>query len=128
MILTIERISKQTVLEIHRLKIKQYGGGNDVREEGLLEAAIAQPWESVDGVELYPSTEEKAARIGYEIITQHPFDEGNKRVGAALVGILLRANGITFKPQADDYLKTTMGVEDGSLGYDDLLEFIKRSK
>lgn len=127
MIRSIERISEETVLEIHRQKIKQYGGMGGVREEGLLEAAIAQPWQSFDGVELYPSIEEKAARIGYEIISQHPFFDGNKRTGAALVGTLLRANEMRFKPHADDYLKTVMGVADGSLGYSDLLEFIKRS-
>lgn len=87
MIRSIERVSEETALEIHRQKIKQYGGMGGVREEGLLEAAIAQPWQSFDGIELYLSIEEKAARIGYEIISQHPFFDGNKRTGAALVGI-----------------------------------------
>lgn len=69
MIRSIERVSEETALEIHRQKIKQYGGMGGVREEGLLEAAIAQPWQSFDGIELYLSIEEKAARIGYEIIS-----------------------------------------------------------
>lgn len=127
MIRSIEPIKKETVLDIHRFKIEQYGGLDGVRDEGLLEAAIAQPWQSFDGIELYPSTPEKAARIGYEIISQHPFTDANKRTGAALVGVLLRANGYRFKPRVDDYIKTVMGVADGSLGYEDLLKFVKRS-
>lgn len=123
----IEPIAKETVLEIHRRKIERYGGMPGVRDEGLLEAAIAQPWQSFDGVDLYPSVAEKAARIGYEVISQHPFADGNKRTGAALVGVLLRANGQHFKPRSDDYIQTVLGVADGSLGYEELLEFVKRS-
>ena len=122
-----EPIAKETVMRIHRMQIARHGGMGGLRDEGLLEAAIAQPWQGFGGVELYPSLVEKAARIGYEVVSQHPFNDGNKRTGAALVGALLRANGARFKPKADDYCRVILGVADGTLGYDDLLEFVKRS-
>lgn len=120
-------ISLETVLEIHRLKVVKYGGLAGLRDKGLLEAAIAQPWQSFDGIDLYPSLPEKAARIGFEVITQHPFNDGNKRTGAALVGVLLRANGVNFTPRSIDYVDAILGVADGSLDYAEFLEFVRNS-
>ena len=121
----IEPISLETALEIHRRKIERFGGTHGVRDQGLLEAALAQSWQSFAGIELYPSLEEKAARLGYEIITQHPFADGNKRTGAALIGVLLRANGVRFKPRSADYISIVVAVASSAAGYEDLLEFVR---
>lgn len=98
-----------------------------VRDEDLLEAALAQPWQSFAGIELYSSLPEKAARLGFEVISQHPFVDGNKRTGAALVAILLRANGSTFKPRSDAFYEAVVGVADGSLDYKGFLDFVLKS-
>lgn len=124
---TVEPIAKETAIEIHRRQIERHGGISGLCDEGLLEAALAQPWQGFGGTDLYPTIDEKAARLAYEVITQHPFADGNKRTGAALVSVLLRANGMRFKPRANDYLETVLGVADGSLGYEDMLAFVRRS-
>lgn len=74
-------ISKEIVLELHHQLIERFGGVHGVMNENSLEAAIAQPWQTFDGVDLYPTTEEKASRLCFEIVTQHPFIDGNKRTG-----------------------------------------------
>ena len=119
-------ITKEIVLALHKRVLERFGGADGVRDEGLLEAAIAQPWQTFDKIDLYPTVEEKAARLCFEIVTQHPFVDGNKRTGALLLGVLLRKNNIQFKPKADNYLKIIMEVASGTKGYEDLLQFIKR--
>lgn len=125
MIRPIEPLAKETIIEIHRRKIEHFGGLDGVRDEGLLEAALAQPWQSFGGNDLYPTVEEKAARLAYEIISQHPFADGNKRTGAAVIGVILRTHGFRFKPRTEDFYATVYGIADGSLGYDDLVAFVR---
>ena len=119
-------LSKETVLALHERAVERFGGARGVRDEGLLDAAIYQPWQTFDGVGLYPTIEEKAARLCYEIVTQHPFVDGNKRTGALMLGVLLRKNGIRFSPRADTYLGIIMGVASGKKSYEELLEFVNR--
>lgn len=121
------RIPIKIVLEIHRRKIADFGGLHGVRDEGILEAALAQPWQGFSDIEFYPTLEEKAARLCYEIVTQHPFTDGNKRTGAALLGDFLRVNGVQFLPSSHDYYQAVYGVADGSLTYEDLLKFVREN-
>ena len=93
-------ITKGIVLALHKRIVKRFGGADGVRDEGLLEAAIAQPWQFIDG---------------------------NKRTGALLLGVFLRKNGIKFAPQANDYYKIIMDVASGVKGYEDILKFIRES-
>ena len=117
------QVTKEIVLALHEHVIERFGGASGVRDEGLLEAAIAQPWQTFDGIDLYPTIEEKAARLCFEIVTQHPFVDGNKRTGALLLGVLLRANGASFKPKSKDYYNIIMDVASGNKGYEELLDF-----
>ncbi len=119
-------VSRETAVAIHDMQIARHGGVPGVRDEGLLDAAIAQPWQGFGDVEAYPTLEEKATRLAYEVITQHPFADGNKRTGAALLVAVLRANGARFKPRAADLLAAVMGVASGELDYDGLLAFVRR--
>lgn len=122
-----EPISKEVVLALHDRAIERFGGAPGVRDETLLEAAIAQPWQTFDGVDLYPTIEGKAARLCYEVVTQHPFVDGNKRTGALLIGVVLRKNGFRFKPRSREYLNVIMGVASGEMGYEHLLEFVRNN-
>lgn len=121
-----DTIPREIVLALHERTISRFGDAHGVRDEGLLDAAISQPWQTFDGVDLYPTIEEKAARLSFEIITQHPFVDGNKRTGALLLGVLLRRNGARFKPKPGDYLEIIMDVASGAKGYEELLEFVRR--
>lgn len=123
------RVTKEIVLALHEHVIERFGGASGVRDEGLLEAAIAQPWQTFDRIDFYPTIEEKAARLCFEIVTQHPFVDGNKRTGALLMGVLLRINKIRFKPANKDYYKIIIDVAAGNKDYEDLRDFvIKESK
>jgi death-on-curing protein len=81
------------VLELHRLVLVQTGGGSGLRDLGALEAAVAQPRQAFEGQDLYPTLVEKAAALGFSLIQNHPFVDGNKRVGHAAVETFLLLDG-----------------------------------
>lgn len=117
-------IPKRIVLAIHEDQLKRHGGMPGVRDEGLLESALAQPFASFDGNDLYPTVSEKAARYGFGIIKNHPFADGNKRTGTALIIAFLRGNGIVFKPRTEDFYNAIIAVADGTLSYEGLVAWI----
>ena len=74
-------LTKQQILLLHTQLIRQSGGTDGVRDEGMLDSAISQPLQTFDNMELYPGIVYKAVRLGYGLITNHPFVDGNKRIG-----------------------------------------------
>ena len=92
-------ITKGIVLALHKRTVERFGGADGVRDEGLLEAAIAQPWQTFDGIDFYPTIEEKATRLCFEIVTQHPFIDGNKRTGALLLGVSCAKMALNLHPK-----------------------------
>lgn len=121
----IQYVSLEEALAIHALSIQRYGGIEGIRDEGLLESALAQPLQTFDGVELYPSLAEKAARYAFGIVNNHPFADGNKRTGAAVLAVFLRANEVRFKPRLIDMQDTIIALADGSLSYDEIVSWIE---
>ena len=119
-------LSREVALALHGRVVERFGGSRDVRDAGLLDAALAQPWQTFGGVELYPTPKEKAARLCFEVVTQHPFVDGNKRAGALLLGVLLRREGRAFRPYASDLLHVIMGVAAGAKGYRELLNYVRQ--
>lgn len=75
-------LTKEQVLMLHRDLITAVGGSNGLRDEGLLDSALATPFQSFDGHTPYPSLQQKAAKLGYGLAKNHPFVDGNKRIGA----------------------------------------------
>ena len=73
-------LTKQQILLLHTQLIRQSGGTDGVRDEGMLDSAISQPLQTFDNMELYPGIVNKAVRLGYGLITNHPFVDGNKRI------------------------------------------------
>ena len=122
----VEPLDKSVVLQIHSAAIARFGGLDGVRDEGLLESALAQPFQTFDGEELYPSIAQKAARYAYGIASNHPFADGNKRTATAVMGTFLRMNGYKFKPRHDELLATMVGVADGSISYEQLANWVER--
>lgn len=122
----VRYVSLEDALAIHKLSIRRYGGLEGVRDKGLLESALAQPQQTFGGVELYPSLEEKAARYAFGIINNHPFADGNKRTGAAVMAVFLRANGARFKPRLIDMQDKIIALADGSLSFDELVAWIEK--
>jgi death on curing protein len=97
-------ISIETILRLHELSITHYGSSTGIRDGGLMESAIARPFQTFGGEDWYPSAYEKAAAIGESIIINHPFIDGNKRTGfLALLAILEEGNIATTLPNEDIY-------------------------
>lgn len=118
-------LDKKTVLAIHAAAIERFGGTDGVRDEGLLESALAQPFQTFAGQELYPTAALKAARYAFGIASDHPFVDGNKRTATAVMGAWLRLGGHRFKPRHDELLSTMVGVADGSVSFEQLAEWLE---
>ena len=107
------KLSKRQVLLLHEQLIAETGGMPGLRDVGLLESALEAPFQSFGGEELYPSIQQKAARLGYGLIKNHPFVDGNKRTGTHTMLVFLALNGIeleyTQEELEDIILKTAAG-------------------
>ena len=115
-------VAKDQVIAIHDAAIARFDGLPGVRDEGLLDSALAQPWQTFGGRDLYEGDVAKVCRLYYGVIRNHPFTDGNKRTGAALLGASLRLCGRYFKPRHDDFLRAMLAVADGSMSYEQLVE------
>jgi death on curing protein len=101
------------VLELHRLVLVQTGGGSGLRDLGALEAAVAQPRQTFEGRDLYPTLVDKAAALGFSLIQNHPFVDGNKRVGHAAVETFLLLNGHELQAAVDEAEAVVLRVAGG---------------
>ena len=77
----MKRLTKRQVLLLHEQLLQEFGGTPGVRDEGLLDSALAAPFQTFDGQSLYPSMQAKAAQLGFGLVCNHPFVDGNKRIG-----------------------------------------------
>ena len=75
-------LSKRQIILLHEQLIAETGGSYGLRDEGMLESAVAAPFQSFDGKDLFPSVFQKAARLGFGLASNHAFVDGNKRIGA----------------------------------------------
>jgi death-on-curing protein len=112
------------VLELHRLVVSQSGGGEGIRDLGALESAVAQPQMTFGGQELYPTVESKTAAIGFSLVMNHPFIDGNKRVGHAAMETFLILNGFELKADVDDSERVILRLAAGQLTREELLKWI----
>ena len=118
-------LSKQQVLKLHEMLIAQSGGSPEIRDDGLLESALNVPFQSFGDTDLYPSLLEKSARLGYGLIKNHPFVDGNKRIGMHIMLTFLLVNGIRLNCTNEDVVEAGLGVASGAMGYEELLQWIR---
>ena len=109
--------SKERVKLLHQLIAQATGGEMGLRDEGLLEAALNAAFASFDGKDLYPTKVDKAARIGYDLIANHAFLDGNKRIGMYVMIAFLEGNSIAFDASADEVVATGMAVAAGKMDF-----------
>lgn len=119
------KFSKEKVLLLHQLIAQETGGSIGVRDEGLLESALESSFSTFGGQELYSTKEEKGARIGFSLISNHAFVDGNKRIGVYVMLTFLEVNGIRLDCTNEDVVYIGLSVADGSMKYEDLLNWIK---
>jgi len=112
------------VLDLHRRVIEQSGGADGVRELGGVESAPAQPQVTFDGDELYPTIESKATALCFSLVMNHPFVDGNKRIGHAAMETVLVMNGYELVADVDDAEKVILTLAAGDLPREELLECV----
>ena len=122
------KFSKEKILLLHQVMAEATGGDVGVRDEALLESAIENVFATFDGKELYPSKEEKAARLGFSLISNHAFVDGNKRIGMYIMLSFLELNGIRTEATNEEVAELGLTVASGTAGYDDILSWIKSHK
>ena len=119
------RMSKEQVMRIHSKLTAVTGGADGVRETGLLESALEAPFMTFGGYELYPTLVEKAARLGASLVGNHPFVDGNRRIGVHAMLVFLALNGIEPKYTQVELADLGIALADGSMKYDELLLWLK---
>ena len=118
------RFSKEKVLLLHQLMAEATGGSVGVRDEGLLESALESAFAGFGEKEFYPTKEEKGARIGFALIFNHAFVDGNKRIGMYIMMAFLEMNGIRIQCSDEELVHAGLSVADGSMGYEELLQWV----
>lgn len=121
------KFEKDKVLLLHQLIAAETGGSVGVRDEGLLESALESAYASFDGVDFYPTKEEKAARLGYSLVSNHAFVDGNKRIGMYVMLTYLELGGISIQCSNKEIVRIGLGVADGSISYHELLDWIREN-
>ena len=122
------KFSKEKVLLLHKLIAEETGGSIGLRDEGLLESALEAAFSTFGGVELYPTKEEKGARLGYNLISNHAFVDGNKRIGMYVMLTFLEVNGIHMDCTNEDVAETGLAVAAGKMDYDALLQWVRKHR
>ena len=119
-------LTKEQVLLLHKAIYNRYGGSYGVRDEGLLDSALEAPFQTFGGQDLYPGDMDKIVRFGYGLIGNHPFHDGNKRIGALALLTLLELNGYLINATDKELSDVIYAVASGSDGktYEDLLSWV----
>ena len=119
------KFSIDKVLLLHQYIAAETGGSVGLRDEGLLESALEGAFATFEGKELYPTKEEKAARIGASLVSNHAFLDGNKRIGMYVMLTFLEVNGIRVECTDEDIVRAGLSLADGSMDYEKLLDWIR---
>jgi death-on-curing protein len=119
-------LSLEQVVELHRLEIRRFGGSAGLRERGGLEAALTRPQMTFAGEDLYPDVESKAAAVMHSLVMNHPFVDGNKRIGAAVAELFLNLNGVELEADDDDLVAVTLAVARGELNAEALAIWLRQ--
>ena len=120
----MKTLSKRQVLLLHEQLVAETGGSAGVRDKGLLESALSAPFQGFGGVDAYPSIQQKAARLGYGLVKNHPFVDGNKRIGAHAMLVFLALNGIELEYTQRELADIILQVAAGKADYDTLFHWL----
>jgi death-on-curing protein len=117
-------LTKEQVKRLHKKLLDNTGGLDGIRDESILDSALAAPFQTFDSVELYPSTVAKIARMVYSLVCNHPFIDGNKRIGVYMMLVLLEINHITAEFTDDDVIHIGLELAKGNMDDKQLLDII----
>lgn len=118
------RLSREQIILLHEHLIAETCGTAGIRDEGLLDAAIQAPFMSFDQKELFPSIQQKAARLCYGLIMNHPFVDGNKRIGTHVMLVFLGLNGIELEYAQKELVDIILSIASSHSSFEELLKWI----
>lgn len=118
------KLSKTQVIMLHQRLIQETGGSDGIRDEGLLDSALSNPFQSFGGVALYPNIQEKAAQLCFGIVKNHPMVDGNKRLGAHVMLVFMALNGYELSYTQQELSNIILDLAASKIGHDDLLKWI----
>ena len=118
------RISKSQIVLLHEQLIEATGGSSGLRDEGMLDSALNAPFQTFGGEDVYPSLQQKAARLCFGLVKNHPFVDGNKRIGAHAMLVFLALNGIELEYTQTELSDVILQLAEGTIPSSGLLEWI----
>ena len=118
------RLSREQILMLHHQLIERYGGSHGIRDEGMLDSALSAPFQSFGETDFYPTTQEKAVRLAYGLVMNHPFHDGNKRIGALAMLTMLDLNHISLKTNSAELTEVFLQLASGVMKEKDLLAWV----
>ena len=118
------RLSKPQILLLHEQLIAETGGSSGLRDEGMLDSALNAPFQTFGGEDIYPSLQQKAARLCFGLVKNHPFVDGNKRIGAHVMLVFLALNGIELQHTQTELSDIILQLAAGTIQSSDLLDWI----
>lgn len=122
----MKQLTKRQALLLHEQLLQEFGGTAGIRDDGLLESALAAPFQTFGGQSLYPSVQAKAAQLGFGLVCNHPFVDGNKRIGAHVMLVFLALNGIELSYTQQELIDIIFAVAADRANNTDLLQWIIR--
>lgn len=122
------KFRREKVLLLHQLITEETGGDPNIRDSALLESALESAFATFDGKELYPSKEEKGAKLGFSLISNHAFVDGNKRIGMYVLLTFLEINGTPIDPSSEEVARVGFAVAAGKMNYEELLSWILENR
>ena len=120
-------ITIKNILRLHELSIITYGGSQGIRDQGLMESAIARPYQTFGGEDLYPTVFEKAAALTESIIINHPFIDGNKRTGLLAMLVILEIGNFKITASNDDTYSFTIQISTGEIKFEEIVIWLKNN-
>ena len=119
-------LSVEQLLALHEAQVRAFGGSTGLRDRGGLEAAAARPQMTFGGEDLHPELADKAAALMHSIVVNHPFVDGNKRVGAMAAELFLAVNGVDLLASDEEIVETTLAVARGDVSAEALAIWIRQ--
>ena len=118
------RLTEKQIISMHSSLIAATGGLDGVRDNGLLESALETPFQTFDGEDIYPSLLQKAARLGFSLVANHPFVDGNKRIGIHAMLVFLALNGVEISCSQAELIDIGLSLAAGSMKFEELCKWL----
>lgn len=118
------KMNKEQILRLHTQLVELTGGTDGTRDFNLFESAIENPFQAFGGEELYPTIQEKGARLGYGLIKNHCMLDGNKRIGVHTMLVFFALNGIELKYTQKELYEMVLSIADGSMDYEGMYKWV----